>query len=277
MNIFRSLMLHLVLLTILSAAYCRAAESGGGRKQKEWQVSVGAGLLAAPLFAGAKNYTLRALPDLRIAYKDLFFANLRDGIGYAAFNREGWRLGPVVTYVFPRYEKEGDSVLRIAGGSSNALQGMGDVPGTLFLGGFVEYFRKPYKLHLHLHKGVTGYEGMVAEGRVSYVSTLNLAGSPLVYAFGPQVRYGDQAYTNAYWGITPEQSARSGLERYHADGGITAYGVNAFAMTSLTKEISVSFIAIFDRLAPLVANSPLIRFRGTENQAMGGVFIGYGF
>ncbi len=266
MNIFRSLMLHLVLIAILPAAYCRAAESDDGIKQKEWQVSVGAGLLAAPLFSGAKNYTLRAVPDLRIAYKD-----------YAVLNHEGWRLGPVVTYAFPRYEKEGDSVLRIAGGSNNALQGMGNVPGTLFLGGFVEYFRKPYKLHLHLHKGVTGHEGIVAEGRVSYVSTLNLAGSPLVYAFGPQVRYGDQAYTNAYWGITPEQSVRSGLERYHADGGLTAYGVNAFAMTSLTKEISVSFIAIFDRLAPLVANSPLIRFRGTENQAMGGVFIGYGF
>ena len=277
MYLFRQFILYLVLMVMLSSTHVCATESGERDAQKEWKVSVGGGLIVAPAFSGARNYNLLAVPDLRIAYKDLFFANVRDGIGYAVVNGDGWRIGPVVTYTFSRSEKDGGSVFRVAGSRNNALQGMGDVPGTVSLGGFVEYTLKPYKLKLHLHKGVAGHEGLVAEARVSYGGTLVYAGPPLIYSIGPHIRYGDQVFTNAYWGITPERSARSGLEQYHAVAGITAYGINGFAMTSLTKSVSVSLIAGFDRLAPTVTNSPLIRSRGTENQAMSGFFISYGF
>lgn len=276
MNMFRLLVLTLSLLVLVPKAQVSATENGEGEDDKEWKVSVGGGLIIAPAFTGSRNYTLLAVPDLRVAYKNLFFANIRDGIGYAVFNQDRWRIGPVVTYTFPRSEKEGGSVFNVVG-SSNALQGLGDVAGTVSVGGFVEYSPKPYKLQLYLHKGMTGHEGLVVEGKVSYGGTLKLAGPPLIYSFGPHVRYGDRAYTNAYWGITPEQSARSGLEQYHADAGITAYGISCFAMMPLTESFSVSLTAGFDRLAATVTNSPLVRFRGTENQAMGGMFIKYGF
>ena len=70
---------------------------------------------------------------------------------------------------------------------------------------------------------------------------------------------------------------RSGLEQYHADAGITAYGINGFSMVPLTKSVSVSLIAGLERLAPPVANSSLVRDRGSANQAMGGVIVSYGF
>ena len=264
-------------MTILSADYACAEEAGRREEQKEWKVSVGGGLIVAPSFSGAGNYSLLAVPDLRVAYKDLFFANVRDGIGYAIVNRGGWRIGPVATYTFPRSEKDGGSVFRVAGSRDNALQGMGDVPGTFSLGGFVEYSLKPYKVQLHLHKGISGHEGLAAEGKLSYGGTLQFAGPPLIYSFGPHIKFGDHAYTNAYWGVTPEQSARSGLEPYRVGEGITAYGANAFALYPLLKSVSVSIIAGFDRLAPPVANSPLVRIRGSSNQAIGGLLVSYEF
>jgi outer membrane protein len=99
----------------------------------------------------------------------------------------------------------------------------------------------------------------------------------VIYSFGPHIKFGDQKFTNAYWGISPEQSARTGLDQYHADAGITAYGVGAFALMPLTKSVSVSLIAGYDRLAAPVANSPLVKERGSENQAIGGLFVSYGF
>ncbi|MFZ4858407.1 MAG: MipA/OmpV family protein [Desulfuromonadaceae bacterium] len=44
-----------------------------------------------------------------------------------------------------------------------------------------------------------------------------------------------------------------------------------------TKTVSVSVIAGFDRLASPVADSPLVRTRGSENQFLGGLFLSYGF
>lgn len=276
MNIFKVLILHLALIMILPVGQGGASESGQAA-QKGWKVSAGGGLIVAPAFTGARNYSLLAVPDLRVAYRDLFFANFRDGIGYVVVNRDGWRIGPAVTYTFSRSEKDGGSVFRIAGSRDNALQGMGNVPGTVSAGGFVEYSLNPYKIQLHLHKGVTGHEGLAAEGRVSYGGTLKFAGPPLIYSFGPHIKLGDQKYTGAYWGITPEQSARSGLEQYRAGAGVTAYGVNGFALYPLTKSVSVSFIAGFDRLAPLVADSPLVSIRGSANQAFWGLFASYEF
>jgi len=277
MHIVRFLILVLFVAALIPQNHATAAETEADKIQKEWQLSAGAGLIVAPAFTGAKTCNLLAVPDIRITYKELFFANVKDGIGYAVINRDGWRVGPVLTYTFSRSEKDGGSPFRIAGGNSNALQGMGDVSGTVSLGGFAEYSLKPLKVKLSLHKGITGHEGVAGEAGISYGGVVTHNGPPLIYSFGPHVKFGDQNYTNAYWGISTEQSQRSGLERYHADGGITAYGVNAFAMVPWTKAVSVSVIAGFDRLAPPVTNSPLVRIRGAENQALGGLFLSYGF
>ena len=277
MHIARFLLLVLFVSVLIPQTQAVAVEPEADEIQKEWKISAGAGLIVAPAFTGAKTYSLLAVPDIRITYTDIFFANVRDGVGYAVIHSDGWRVGPVVTYTFSRSEKGGGSPFRVAGGSSTALQGMGDVPGTVSLGGFAEYALKPYKVTLRLHKGVTGHEGVVGEAGVSYGGTLTRNGPPLIYSVGPHVKFGDQNYTNAYWGVTPEQSLRSGLAQYHADGGITAYGVNAFAMIPWTKAVSFSVIAGFDRLALPVANSPLVRVRGSENQALGGLFLSYGF
>jgi outer membrane scaffolding protein for murein synthesis (MipA/OmpV family) len=275
-NQLRLLFLYLLLSVFFSTAYARAAEPEES-DSKEWKVSVGAGLILAPAFTGAKEYSLMAVPDIRVTYKNLFFANMRDGVGYAVFNQNGWRIGPVVTYTFGRSEKRGGNIFQIAGSSNNSLQGMGDVPGTFSLGGFIEYSLKPFKVELHVNKGITGHYGLAAEARAGYGGTLSFGGSPLIYSFGPHIKFGDRNYTNAYWGVSPEQSTRSGLARYTADGGLTAYGINGFAMLPLMKSVSVSLISGFEHLAPPVTNSSLIRKRGSQNQALGGLLIAYEF
>lgn len=277
MILFRLLTLSLVLFFLVSPLSVWRATAATGDVPKDWRVSIGGGLLVAPAFTGARDYSLLAVPDLRVTYKELFFANVRDGIGYVLLHEGGWRVGPVVTYAFPRKEEEGGSIFRIAGRSSDALKGMGDVDGAVSLGGFIEYALAPYRLRLHLQQGVSGHQGLVGEVKISYGGALTYNGPPLIYSFGPHIKFGDQRYLNAYWGVDSQQSARSGLDTYYADAGLIAYGINAFTRLPLTKAWSVSFLAGVDRLAPPVADSPLIRVRGAGNQAMGGIFIGYGF
>jgi len=277
MHRFRCFILHLVLAMIVPAAAALSAEPEKNSVHNDWKTSVGSALIIATAFTGSKRYNLLAVPDIRVAYKDLFFANVRDGVGYAVLNKGGWRVGPVMTYTFSRSENDGGSVFRIAGSRDDSLRGMGDVPGTVSLGGFAEYGLKPYKLRLQLHKGLSGHNGLVAEGKVNYSGTLVLSEHRLVYSFGPQIKFGDQTYINAYWGVSAEQSARSGLALYQADAGVTSYGINGFATTQMTDSISISLITGFDRLASPVADSPLVQTRGSKNQAMCGLSISYLF
>lgn len=269
--------LFLIVLILSLPAAGHADELQPTKPHRDWQVSLAAGLIVAPAFSGSKSYSLLAVPDLRVAYKDQFFANMKDGIGYAVIRQDGWRVGPVLTYTFRRSEKDGGSVFRVAGGDKSALQGMGEVEGTTSLGVFTEYSQKPYTVQLHLHKGVTGHRGMVAEGKVTYGGTVAVAGPPLIYAVGPRVKFGDVNFVNAYWGVSGEQSARSGLAQYHAPAGLVSYGVGGFVMMPLTRAVSLSLLAGYDRLAPVIANSPFIQQRGTPDQLHGGLFVSYAF
>lgn len=264
------------LITLTLAAQVCASEPPG-KIQKEWKVSAGAGLILAPAFTGARDYSFFAVPDIRVAYKDEFFANVRDGIGYAVIRRDGLFIGPVATYTFSRKEKNGGTIFQLAGSRNNALQGMGDVPGTVSLGAFAEYNLKQYRFKLQVNQGVTGHEGLFAEAKVNYSGVITYNGPPLIYSFGPNIKFGNSTHTNAYWGVTSEQAARSGLEQYRAAAGILSYGVGGFALLPVTKTISVSLFAGYDRLASPVTNSPLVQVRGSVNQVATGLSLSYGF
>lgn len=254
-----------------------AAEPDTKLPEQSWKFTVGSGFIVAPSFAGSKNVSLLAVPDVRVAYKDVLSINMKDGISYAVIKQDRWRIGPAVTYTFKRSEKSGGSIFRIAGSGRDALKGMGDVEGTVSLGGMIEYTVKPFKAQIHFHKGINGHQGFVGEGGLRYGNVFRYSGPPVIYSFGPHIKFGDQRYINSYWGITPEQSSATGLDVYHAAAGITSYGIGSIAMMPLTRSLAVTIIAGFDRLAHPVAASPLIKIHGTANQASGGLFVGYRF
>jgi outer membrane protein len=252
-----------------------AAEKPDASKT-DWNYRVGAGAIYAPAFVGSKDYQLMAFPDLKIEYKDKFFASVGDGIGYNVINSNGWRVGPIVKYAFQRQEN-GKNPFRVAGKSSTALRGLGDVDGTMELGGFVEYNYEPITTKVEIRQGVDGHEGMIGDVSLSYGNTYMGLGPPIIYSFGPRATFADSDYNNAYFGINQTQSTRSGLARYNADSGLVSYGVGAFALLPVTDSVSVSTFAGYDRLGAEVTDSPLIKERGSENQFVAGMTVSYQF
>jgi outer membrane scaffolding protein for murein synthesis (MipA/OmpV family) len=82
---------------------------------------------------------------------------------------------------------------------------------------------------------------------------------------------------NSYFGITPEQSALSGLDSFEADSGIVSYGLSATALMPLTDNVSVNLFTNFKRLSENASNSPLVKERGSKNQAFIGLATAYRF
>lgn len=244
------------------------------RRSDGWKLNIGAGMLYAPSFMGSKDYQLFAFPSLSVSYDNLFFASMREGIGYNIIHSNGWRVGPIIKYHFGRKE-DGNNPFRIGGGKSTALQGLGDVEGTLEGGGFAEYRQKPFVYKIELRQGIGGHNGMIGEASVNYSGTISLKGPPVIYAFGPRTAFADSDYINAYYGINQTQSANSGLNRYHAGSGLVSYGAGGFMSMPLYPKVSISLFGGYDRLGNEAADSPLIRQRGSANQFAAGFNITY--
>jgi len=241
-----------------------------------WRFKVGAGALYAPAFVGSKDYQVIVFPTVKVEYKDLFFASVKEGVGYNAIHSDGWRVGPLVKYQFERKE-DGSNPFRVGGHKSTALKGLGNVDATLECGGFAEYSYEPFAYKVELRQGVNGHKGMIGEAGINYSGTIKRSGPPIFYAFGPRATFADSDYINAYFGIDRTQSVNSGLNRYDGGGGFVSYGLGGFMSTPLHGPVSVSVFGGYDRLGNEVADSPLVKQRGSENQFAVGLSVTYKF
>lgn len=78
-----------------------------------------------------------------------------------------------------------------------------------------------------------------------------------------------------YFGIDAGQSARTGLARYNAQGGILSYGVGGTVIRPLTTRSAITLFSSLENLGGEAGNSPLVEERGRRLQFMLG--IGYSF
>ncbi|QLH41965.1 MAG: MipA/OmpV family protein [Coxiellaceae bacterium] len=255
-----------LFLGILSLPALAEAQQADGN----WHLTVGAGTILTPAFLGASEYNLSLFPNVRVMYKDLFFASV-EGVGLSLVNNHGWQFGPIVKYRFPRNETNGTSPFKIAGPDSTALRGLGDVNGVFEAGGFAKYTWERLQSKWVVVQGTNSPYGLLATWDVNYFYHYG----HLYYSFGPHASWANGQYNNTYFGINATQSINSGLPMYSADAGIVNYGVGATLFVPLSKHILTAWFGSYDRLTGSVADSPLVQQRGSENQFVIGMSVGY--
>jgi len=242
-----------------------------------WKLTLGFGLLASPKYYGDDDYQISPLPGIRVNYGDIFFASVNEGIGFNLIRSGNLRAGPILRYDFGR-DDDGSSFFRISGGGTDDLVGLGDVDGTIELGGFVEYSLSQFEAYMEIRQGLDGgHDGVIGSARVDYKTTLRGFGPPAFFSVGPTVRFASSGYTGAYFDVNAVQSAASGLAVYDAGGGIVSYGLSAALTIPVSQTAAITAIASYDVLSGDVGDSSLVQQRGSRNQARFGVFTGFQF
>lgn len=234
-----------------------------------WSVTVGFAPVLSPVWQGSRDMALSVFPDLRVNYKDAIFASIPDGLGWNAVNRDGWKAGPLAKLRFGRDEQRGGSPFLVSGGS-NALLGMGNVDTAAELGGFVEKRSGSWRARVEARRGFGGHEGLIADGSLSY----QLRSGRALISLGPRATVASSDYINTYFGISPLQSLRTGLQPYRASGGLVSYGLGTSVIRPLTRRSVVTLFSGLDRLGAEAGDSPLVQQRGRATQFTIG--IGYG-
>lgn len=274
------MIMRIVVSTILGLGLIASANAQNRPSQDKsaegWSISAGGGAILSPTYLGDDAYGLSLVPSIRVEHGDRFFAAVETGTGYALINNKTLRAGPLITLDFGR-DEDGDGPFQVAGATTQDLIGLGDIDTTVSLGGFAELLYGDFTISIKGGQALGGHDGMTGELGVSYGTRLQGNGPPLILSMGPRLKFGDDDYASALFGVTAIQSAGSGLPQYTASGGIISYGASGTVIMPVTKQISLTFLTSYDRLSKDIADAPLVRLRGDADQAFMGVVGSYRF
>lgn len=253
----RSLLLAPVAFALVASP--AAAQEQGGRK-----IRLGLGAQLAPKYPGADDVTVFPFGSFSIARRGETFAFEApdESISINLLGRDGFGIGPSLGFQSSR--KDSDVGVPI-----------GKVKNTIEAGGFVQYqYRETVRLRGELRKGLGGHDGLIGEVSADLIMR---DGDNYVFSIGPRVRITDKDYQRAYFGVTPAQSARTGLPVFTPGGGVQSVGATAGLMHQLGKRWGMTGYIRYDRLVGDAADSPLVRQYGSRDQFGGGLALTYTF
>ena len=189
-----------------------AAEMLGRDTEPRWRVALGAGLAAAPNFQGSDKYRVHPVPLVFAGYGRFFIGF--GGAGVSLYRAPGLRVGALVSLGQGRNES-----------ADARLAGLGDVERTVLAGAFAVYATRSFHSRLVTYTDVGGeHHGTLV--RLDGFARMR-AGERVGFFAGPGLTWGSRQYNQTFFGVTSEQSARSGFPEFGANAGINNLRVTA--------------------------------------------------
>jgi len=230
-----------------------------GEKLAEWQVVVGAGVMIAPEYEGSDEFKVRPLPFVSATFFDTVTVD-PTGATMAVFEQGGLQFSARLGYELGRQEDDSDH-----------LKGLGDVDLGATVGAKATFELGPVELFATVDKTIGGSEGLV--GRVGIEATQPVSERLLLGASASAV-FADENHMQAYFGVSADQSARSGLARYDAGAGLKRADFSLSATYSINKNWLVRGEAQLGVLLGDAADSPVV-LEKLQPSAM--LLVGYKF
>ncbi len=236
-------------------------------------VRLGIGPGIYPAFEGSDQYKIRPIPVVSLRYRGLVEVDNNEvkviAFKYlfgrdAAISSGNFRAGPLVSINFGRGERD-----------STELRGMGSVDTSFELGAFVSYAAKDTRIRLRARQDVaTGHNGatVIADVTQTFFRTARFGASASVSG-----AWASANYMKSFFGVSATQAAASGLPAYHPGSSFKDVSVGLNGSYTISEEWAVFANATYERLVSDAADSPLVRLRGSRNQASFSTFIVFTF
>ena len=250
----------------LSTPIAAHAEDGEAWWSGDWYLKVGATGFVAPRYEGAKSYLLQVSPlvSLGKSGQTVRFSSRNDNPSFAVFDNGPIRAGIVGKLIMPRNVDD-----------SGDLKGLAPVKLGVEAGAFVEAYPTDWvRLRAEVRQGIRSHDGIVADLSADAFTDL----TPTIrLSAGPRLSLASNGYMDAYYQVNAKQSAKSGLSKFDPNGGFTSAGLGAAITWQATDKIEASAFTEYKRLLGDVADSSLVRERGSKNQFVIGLSSTYRF
>ncbi|WP_374989962.1 MipA/OmpV family protein [Rhizobium sp. TH2] len=232
----------------------------------DWYVKLGGAGFVAPRFQGDNSYILQGKPLISVGKgdEDVRFISRNDNTSFSLYDNRMIRLGVTGKILLPR---DGDT--------SNDLKGLKPVEWGGELGGFAEVYPTDWmRFRTEIRQGIRSHDGVV--GDLAADAFYDVTPTVRVSA-GPRLSFATEGYMDAYYGVNAKESAKSGLSKYNPDGGLQSTGIGGAVNWKATEQLETSLFAEYTRLLGPVADSSLVKERGSRDQFMIGVSATYKF
>ncbi len=229
---------------------------------EETNLSLGVGPIYKPDYFGSNDYEFDADPQVYVKFKNFVFLD-DDGVDFGIVGFSRFRAGPSIKI---RGRRDQDD--------NPALHGLGDVGTTFEMGGFVATtFLDRFAVKAKARRAIkTGHHGTVIDG---YLTALLFRAGRFSLATSGQATWIGEDYANAYYAVTPEQSARSGgrLPVYQVDSGFQDVGGSVNTYINIGDRWSLNPYATYRYIFRDYAETPIIAEYGSRHQFTVGFHI----
>lgn len=231
-------------------------------KVPTWNISAGISYEQISRYPGASRSKPVVGPIVEVRYKDIAFASTAEGLGINFVSTKSYRAGVAITYDLGRNE---DADARLAG--------LGSIHPTAELKLYGEYVFFPVVLRGDVRQAFSGYGGMLMDLNV-YMPVYGSKDQTFFVMAGPSITFQDSKAAKAYFGVSPAQSASSGLPVFHASAGVRSesFGINLTQLFGPHWFLNGTFAAEY--FANKVAASPIVLKR---SDGVASVTLGYNF
>lgn len=247
----------------------------------DW-VTIGAGLAVSPSYEGSDDYVFFPVPAAAGSIGGINFQPKGTGIGADLINdpsdaKIGFVLGPVARVRLNRTRQIKDDVVKRLGELDTAIE-LGGQAGIQYSGVITPY--DTLSATVDVVWDVAGaHKGRIITPTVSFLTPVSRGAAVVLSVSADHV---DDNFNDYYFSVSPAGSIASGLPSYQAEGGFKSAGVNALFTYDLNGDITDGGFALFalagySRLFGDAKNSPITSIRGSADQFIGGVGLGYTF
>jgi outer membrane scaffolding protein for murein synthesis (MipA/OmpV family) len=124
-----------------------------------------------------------------------------------------------------------------------------------------------------------GHGGMVIAPSITYFTPLSRGAA---MGLSVSAEHIDDDYADYYYSVTPAGSVASGLPTFAAKGGWKSVGATMFGVLDLDGDLTNGGFALFgmgsySRMQDDAARSPIVSIRGSADQWVGALGVGYTF
>jgi outer membrane scaffolding protein for murein synthesis (MipA/OmpV family) len=226
----------------------------------EWRISLGGGIDFDPIYEGSKRYWTPPSVVIDIRYRDLLFLSDGEGLGVNILRGQDYRAGVALGYDFGR-----DHHIQ------HRLAGLGNVDPAPELKVFAEYFLKPILFNIDVRKALWGNNGIV--GDFGFYVPLPVPIAEHFYAFtGPSMSVADDRFMQAYFTVSPSQSARSIFPAFQARAGLYKAGWGLTTVYGLSDHWWLEAEGAWQYLVGSAEDSPIVEDRSEFNAGVNVIY-----
>jgi len=221
-------------------------------------LEIGGGPQIRPAYEGADKYKVMPFGEFTLHYLWLpGFGEIKNGQV-----TDGFSFGPSFRYLSRRKSSD-----------YTDLHGLNDVDASFEVGAKFAYTFGMFRPWVAVRHGFGGHSGVVGEAGLDLV----MRPTPVTeIAFGPRTSFASSDYMETYFGVTPAESARSGLAVYSPGGGFKGVGAELRTRYEFSPQWAMVGTLIYERLIGDAADSPIVQV-GDANQFTAKLGLTYRF